>query len=166
MHDCHITWCGTHPVECPARLLRGLFSPESLRHGAFSTFFTANRFDFPVAVVSGRDTRHWGSCFPVLKKKLPEKDVMNQVRLPKLGVLITGGLSVWAISCFLVHGPVIFAYVALQAVTSGVFAWQMNQMEKSAVKSTAPATQEKVRETGQRAFVSDNREVRQPSTVS
>lgn len=91
---------------------------------------------------------------------------MNRVRLPRLGLLITGGLSVWAISCFLVHGPAIFAYVALQAVTSGVFAWQMNQMEKSAVKDPAPATQEKVRETGHRSYVPDNREIRQPSTVA
>lgn len=52
-------------------------------------------------------------------------------RGPSLGVLLSGGLLVWAIACFLLHGSAILMYIGIQAITSGLFAWEMNRIEKS-----------------------------------
>jgi hypothetical protein len=49
---------------------------------------------------------------------------------PSLAVLLVGGLALWAIACFVLHGPVILAYIAIQAATSGVFALEMKRIEK------------------------------------
>lgn len=58
----------------------------------------------------------------------------DQKSAPHLGLFLGGALTIWAIACFLTHGPVILAYIGLQAVTSGVFAWQMMRIEKSMPK--------------------------------
>ena len=63
---------------------------------------------------------------------------------PNLGLLLGGALSVWAIACFLTHGPVILAYIGFQAVASGIFAWQMFRIEKLIPKhSTSKASESK-----------------------
>ena len=51
--------------------------------------------------------------------------------LPRLAIWLVGGLSVWAVACYFVHGSAILAYIGIQVLTSGVFAWQMNSVEKS-----------------------------------
>ena len=48
---------------------------------------------------------------------------------PSLAVLLVGGLALWAIACFVLHGPVILAYIAIQAATSGVFALEMKRIQ-------------------------------------
>ncbi|MBI1310977.1 hypothetical protein GC176_06680 [bacterium] len=53
---------------------------------------------------------------------------------PKLGMLLGSALLAWAVTCFLMHGPVILAYVGLQAITSGIFAWQMFKIQESLPK--------------------------------
>ena len=53
---------------------------------------------------------------------------------PSLVVLLAGGLTLWAIACFAVHGPVILAYIAIQVATSGIFALEMRRIEKSIPK--------------------------------
>ncbi len=63
----------------------------------------------------------------------------DQKSAPKLGLLLAGVLSVWAVACFLTHGPVILAYIGFQAVTSGIFAWQMFRIEKSIPKHNISA---------------------------
>jgi hypothetical protein len=55
---------------------------------------------------------------------------------PNLVVLLGGGLVLWAIACFALHGPVILAYIAIQVATSGVFALEMRRIEKSIPKRT------------------------------
>ena len=66
---------------------------------------------------------------------------------PSLVVLLAGGLTLWAIAFFALHGPVILAYIAIQVATSGIFALEMRRIEKSipkratvAVKSDSSAT--------------------------
>lgn len=66
---------------------------------------------------------------------------------PSLVALLAGGLTLWAIACFVMHGPVILAYIAIQIATSGIFAMEMRRIEKSipkrataAVKSGSSAT--------------------------
>ncbi|MDA0589712.1 MAG: hypothetical protein O2820_19505 [Planctomycetota bacterium] len=54
-----------------------------------------------------------------------------------LTILIVGGLAVWAIVCFFIHGPAIAAYLVIQAVTSGVFAWEMRRIERVAAQQKA-----------------------------
>lgn len=49
---------------------------------------------------------------------------------PSLAVLLVGGLALWAIACFVLHGPVILAYIAIQAATSGIFALEMKRIQK------------------------------------
>lgn len=49
-----------------------------------------------------------------------------------LASLIIGGLTVWAGACLFIHGPAIIAYIGLQVLTSGVFAWQMRRVEAGA----------------------------------
>ena len=60
---------------------------------------------------------------------------------PKLNImsLIAGCLAAWAIGCFLVHGPVILAYIGLQIATAGVFSWSMNRVEKNAQQRRSAA---------------------------
>jgi hypothetical protein len=67
---------------------------------------------------------------------------------PSLVALMAGGLTLWAIACFAVHGPVILAYIAIQVATSGIFALEMRRIEKSipkrataGVKSDGSSTQ-------------------------
>lgn len=55
---------------------------------------------------------------------------MNSSKLPSLPVVIAGSLTVWALLCFALHGPAIFAYIGLQAITSGVFAYAFWRTEK------------------------------------
>jgi hypothetical protein len=58
---------------------------------------------------------------------------------PSLGVILCGGLLVWAIACFCLHGSAILMYIGMQAITSGVFAYEMCRIEKSMQKPrTAP----------------------------
>ena len=56
---------------------------------------------------------------------------------PSLIVLLSGGLTLWAIACFAMHGPVILAYIAIQIATSGIFALEMRRIEKSIPKRAA-----------------------------
>lgn len=49
----------------------------------------------------------------------------------QISTLICGSLAAWGLSCLLVHGPVILAYVGIQAVTSGVFAVAIYRAEKA-----------------------------------
>jgi hypothetical protein len=53
---------------------------------------------------------------------------------PSLVALLAGGLALWAIACFALHGPVILAYIAIQVATSGIFALEMRRIEKSIPK--------------------------------
>ena len=55
---------------------------------------------------------------------------MNSSKLPSLPVVIAGSLTIWALLCFALHGPAIFAYIGLQAITSGVFAYAFWRTEK------------------------------------
>lgn len=54
----------------------------------------------------------------------------DQKSAPKLGMLLGIALTIWAVACYLTHGPVILAYLGFQLATSGVFAWQMMRIEK------------------------------------
>ena len=56
---------------------------------------------------------------------------------PGLVVILAGGLTLWVMACFAVHGPVILAYIAIQTATSGIFALEMRRIEKSIPKRTA-----------------------------
>lgn len=47
-----------------------------------------------------------------------------------LAALLVGGLILWSIACFTVHGPVILAYIAIQIATSGIFSLEMLRIEK------------------------------------
>ena len=53
---------------------------------------------------------------------------------PSLVALLGGGLALWAIACFAIHGPIILAYIAIQVATSGLFALEMRRIEKSIPK--------------------------------
>lgn len=53
---------------------------------------------------------------------------------PSLAVLLTGGMTIWAIACVALHGPVILAYIAIQLATSGLFALEMRRITKSIPK--------------------------------
>ena len=53
------------------------------------------------------------------------------MRLP-MSTLLCAALAVWGMSCFLIHGTTILAYVGLQVVTSGAFAWAMCRTEQKA----------------------------------
>ena len=56
---------------------------------------------------------------------------------PSLVALLGGGLALWAIACFAIHGPIILAYIAIQVATSGIFALEMRRIEKSIPKRVA-----------------------------
>lgn len=56
---------------------------------------------------------------------------------PSLVALLGGGLALWAIACFAIHGPIILAYIAIQVATSGLFALEMRRIEKSIPKRAA-----------------------------
>ena len=58
---------------------------------------------------------------------------------PSLVALLGGGLALWAIACFAIHGPIILAYIAIQIATSGLFALEMRRIEKSIPKRAAAA---------------------------
>lgn len=53
---------------------------------------------------------------------------------PSLVALLSGGLALWAVACFTMHGPVILAYIAIQVATSGIFALEMRRIERSIPK--------------------------------
>lgn len=57
-------------------------------------------------------------------------------RIPPLYILIPVLLTVWAVSCTVLHGPAILAYVAIQAATSGVFALSMYRISRRHTGST------------------------------
>jgi hypothetical protein len=59
-----------------------------------------------------------------------ENDMNSDRKKLSLTTLIVGGLSGWAIVCFYIHGPAIAVYLAIQAVTSGVFVWEMRRIER------------------------------------
>ena len=71
------------------------------------------------------------STFPIGYRGLIMKNT------PSLVALLGGGLVLWAIACFALHGPVILAYIAIQVATSGIFALEMRRIEKSIPKRTA-----------------------------
>ncbi|MDA0284639.1 MAG: hypothetical protein O3B13_01050 [Planctomycetota bacterium] len=48
-----------------------------------------------------------------------------------LTTLLVSGLSLWAVACFALHGPVILAYIAIQLATSGIFALEMRRIGKT-----------------------------------
>lgn len=73
--------------------------------------------------------------FPAL-----ECDMNNDRKTISLSTLITTGLAVWAITCFFIHGEVIAVYLAIQAATSGVFAWEMRRIERKAAEARQPAS--------------------------
>lgn len=54
--------------------------------------------------------------------------------LPQLRILIPTALALWAISCVIVHGPTLLAYIGLQAITTGVFALAMYRTERIAIR--------------------------------
>jgi len=54
-----------------------------------------------------------------------------------LVALLVGALTLWAIACFVVHGSVILAYIAIQIATSGIFSLEMRRIEKSIPKRDA-----------------------------
>ena len=55
-----------------------------------------------------------------------------------MGVLLVSGLVVWAIACYFLHGSAILMYIGIQAITSGIFAWEMCRIEKT-TQSKRPA---------------------------
>ncbi len=63
---------------------------------------------------------------------------MKTMTRPGLAVLVSAALGLWGLACFLVHGPVIFAYAALQAGTSGLFAYSFYRTEKAFSRNCKP----------------------------
>ncbi|MDA1013389.1 MAG: hypothetical protein O3A00_02925 [Planctomycetota bacterium] len=67
-------------------------------------------------------------------------------KLLGLKTILVASLTIWAVVCVVLHGSAIVAYIALQAATSGVFAFAFWRAEKAACKSrkvsvrTSPAT--------------------------
>jgi len=59
-----------------------------------------------------------------------ENDMSSDRKKLSLATLIVGGLAIWAIVCLAIHGPAIAVYLAIQAVTSGVFVWEMRRIER------------------------------------
>lgn len=59
----------------------------------------------------------------------------------RLSILLPSILVAWLVGCVAVHGPVIFAYLAMHAVTTGVFATMMWRAERvlHASRAAAPA---------------------------
>jgi hypothetical protein len=51
-------------------------------------------------------------------------------RIPPLSILIPVLMVAWAGSCAIAHGPAIFAYIALQGATSGIFALSMYKISR------------------------------------
>ncbi|MFP6762172.1 MAG: hypothetical protein VB858_01100 [Planctomycetaceae bacterium] len=63
---------------------------------------------------------------------------MNRDITPqRLLMLVAGALTVWALLCFVVHGPAILAYIGLQTVTTGAFVWDMRRIEKRSLREKA-----------------------------
>ncbi len=62
------------------------------------------------------------------------------MRIPRLQVLLPTLLAAWLLGCVAVHGPAIFAYLAMHAVTTGVFAtlmWRAESANTTASSTTA-----------------------------
>jgi len=57
----------------------------------------------------------------------------------RLLMLVAGGLTVWAVLCFVIHGAAIVAYIGLQALTTGLFVWDMRRIEKRSVQKRTVA---------------------------
>ena len=56
---------------------------------------------------------------------------MNRDPSPqRLLTLVAGGLTAWAVLCFVIHGTAIVAYIGLQTLTTGLFIWDMRRIEK------------------------------------
>ena len=65
----------------------------------------------------------------------------TEKRTPRLAAMLIGGLSLWAVACYAVHGSAILAYIGIQALTSGIFAWQMKSIEKTMQQQRAARSQ-------------------------
>ena len=52
-----------------------------------------------------------------------------------LNHLLIGLIVVWAVCCVYSRGPAILAYIAMQAATSGVFAWAILKALKKCEKA-------------------------------
>ena len=70
--------------------------------------------------------------------------------LPRLSILLPVCIAIWAISCFVNHGPAIVLYIGLHLATSGVFAfmiWKAERtamLQKQALAAQTPAAERKV----------------------
>lgn len=62
---------------------------------------------------------------------------MNGKSTSHLAFWIIGGLTVWAVACLLLQGPAILMYIGIQAITSGIFAWEMHRLEKKTKRPAA-----------------------------
>lgn len=69
----------------------------------------------------------------------PKPNLETMTNLSRLSVLLPSILVAWLIGCVSVHGPVIFAYLAMHAVTTGVFATFMWRAERTLAKSRSAA---------------------------
>jgi hypothetical protein len=65
-------------------------------------------------------------------------------KLPKLTILLPTVLVAWLVGCVAVHGPAIFAYLAMHVVTTGVFATFVLRAERRAQNSSTSASASKV----------------------
>lgn len=72
---------------------------------------------------------------------------MKTITQPGLSILVGTALALWGLSCFLVHGSPIFAYVGMQAITSGVFALCFYRTEQKLLKSRHSITNQGASET-------------------
>ena len=69
------------------------------------------------------------------------------MQIPRLQILLPTLLASWLLGCIAVHGPSIFAYLAMHALTTGVFAalmWRAESASATAAGST-PAELPKAR---------------------
>jgi hypothetical protein len=58
-------------------------------------------------------------------------------KIPSLTILLPTILIAWLVGCVAVHGPAIFAYLAMHAVTTGVFATLVWRAERAMQKSSS-----------------------------
>ena len=65
-------------------------------------------------------------------------------RIPPLSILIPVLMVAWAGSCAIAHGPAIFAYIALQGATSGIFALSMYRVSRRYTHSDSQAVDQAV----------------------
>lgn len=73
---------------------------------------------------------NWAGGKPPAQLAYLEIIKMSFMGVLSLRNLLIGGLAVWAILCFTVHGISIIAYIGLQLSTTGLFAWDMHRIEK------------------------------------